>query len=212
VVVFSAKELQNLPPRDFLRAFVDEVGIKIRPGTPIPEPKDTENMPRWLRLDLPDWLCMYLDEDRRQNLRPYPIWIVVNAMVSADERVLWAENLKDFVATLTGAHDPGQAAVDLPQLRWLFLGQKLGAFPISGVPCRVEDLASDVSYDSDFAECVQLAWRSVLDKGEGELDQQLLLGIASTLRAASGAVPIRKFLAIGVRNMITRTSGGGGGV
>jgi hypothetical protein len=208
LVVFTPKDLQTLSPRDFLRSLVDGIGINIRPGDPIPPARDTENIPRWLRLDLPAWLKRYLDEDERQKLRPYPVWIVMNGMVPVGERMLWADNLKDFAATLTGARDAGQAAVDLPQLRWLFLGQKLDGLPVSGVPYEAEDLTVDQSYDADFVECIQLAWRSVLDKEEDEIDKNLLLGMAAALTAAAGTVPTRKFLANGVRNMIIRATAG----
>ena len=210
VVVFTPKDLQSLSPRDFLRALVDGIGISIRLDDPIPEPRVTENVARWLRLDLPGWLERYLDKDKRQSLRPYPVWIVMNAMVAAGERVLWADNLKDFVATLTGTHDAGQAAIEIPELRWLFLGQKLDALPVSGIPYVAEDLTTDQSYDSDFAECVQLAWRSVIDKDGEELNEASLLGMAFALREVAGTTPLRKFLANGVRNMIIRASGGRG--
>jgi len=208
VVTFTPKDLQTLGPRAFLRSLVDGIGIKIRPEDPIPEAKETENLSRGLRLDLPAWLKRYLDQDQQQKVRRYPVWLVMNAMVPGGERMLWAENLKDFVATLTGARDAGQAAVDIPQLRWLFLGQKLEGLPVTGISYASEDLSVDQAYDEDFAECVQLAWNSVLDKEGEEIPKNLLLGMAAELAAAAGTLPVRKFLANSVRRMIIRATVG----
>jgi hypothetical protein len=199
-VEFSARELQSLSPRDFLRALIDEAGI--RGTTPMPPQNPNETIQKWLRLDLPQWLCTLLEEDKRPDRRPYPIWIIINAVVGPGERLLWAENLKDFVATLAGAHDPGQPAIDLPQLRWLYLARNPETLPVSGVEHLPDDLANDQSYESDFADCFQLAWYAIIDKEAPEHDRKFLGVIAKHSMAQAGSEPVRKFLANSLRELL----------
>ena len=202
VAVFSPKDLETLPPKDFLRALVDSLGIVGLAGNPMPEPPATEGMLRWLRLDLPKWLAERLAEDERRDKTRYPAWVVINAAVPPDERLLWAENLKDFIAALVGIHDPGQAGIDLPQLRWLFLATNAATLPVSGVRQLEDDLSNYNSYDADFAECVQLAWRSVY-KDAQEQDVNLMRNIARRLVApVQPGLSVRKFLADTERDMI----------
>ena len=200
VVQFSPRELQSLSPQQFLRALIDEVGI--RGNTPMPPQNPNETIQKWLRLDLPQWLFKLFDEDKRPERRPYPVWIIINAVVGAGERLLWAENLKDFVATLSGAHDPGQIAIDLPQLRWLYLAENPETLPLSGVEHRRDDLANDQAYESDFADCFQSAWHAIIDKEAPEHDRKFLAVVARHSMAQAGTEPVRKFLANSLREML----------
>jgi Trypsin-like peptidase domain len=200
VVEFSARELQSLSPQYFLRALIDEVGI--RGNTPMPSQNPNETIQKWLRIDLPQWLSKLLDEDRRPEQRPYPIWIIINAVVTTGERLLWAENLKDFVATLSGAHDPGQIAIDLPQFRWLYLAENPETLPLSGVEHRRDDLASGQTYESDFADCFQSAWHAIIDKEAPEHDRRVLMGFAGVFLGQAGTAPRRKVLADAIRSML----------
>ena len=200
VIEFKPRDLENLSPAQFLRALIDEVGIR---GTePLPPQNPNETIQKWLRVDLPQWLSKTLEEEKRPELRHYPLWIIINAVAGSDERLLWAENLKDFVATLSGAHDPGQVAIDLPQLRWLYLGASLETLPLAGVGYLSEDLAADQDYDSDFADCVQSAWHAIIDKQAPEHDRKLLEVVANAFIGQAGAAPVRKVLANAIRSML----------
>lgn len=200
VVEFSARELQSLSPQLFLRALIDEAGI--RGNTPMPPQNPNETIQKWLRLDLPQWLFKLLDEDKRPERRPYPVWIIINAVVAPGERLLWAENLKDFVATLSGAHDPGQIVIDLPQLRWLYLAKNPETLPLIGVEHRRDDLASEQTYESDFADCFQSAWYATVDKEAPEHDPRVLMVFARAFMTQAGTAPMRKVLANAIRSMI----------
>jgi len=209
VVEFSPRDVQTLGPKDFLRFLVDGLGIVGTSATPMPEPPATESVARWLRLDLPRWLADRLADDQQRNPSRYPAWVVVNAAVPEGERVLWAEYLKDFVAALVGVADPGQKALDLPQLRWLFLGNSSDAFPVSGAARFDEDLATypESAFSGDFAHCMQVAWRST-EKRAPLLDEDFLKTMAVTLTATDPTGrPLREVLAAVVREMVLRAPG-----
>jgi len=199
-VEFLPRDLQSLSPDQFLRALIDEVGV--RGTTPMPAQNPNETIQKWLRVDLPQWLSKVLEEDKRPERRPYPLWVIINAAVAPGERILWAQNLKDFVATLAGAHDPGQVAIDLPQLRWLYLGANLETLPLSGVEYLSDDLAAGQDYDSDFADCFQSAWHAIIDKEAPEHDRKVLKVFASVFIGQAGTVPVRKVLANAIRSML----------
>jgi hypothetical protein len=115
---------------------------------------------------------------------------------------LWAENLKDFVATLAGAHDPGQVAIDLPQLRWLYLAANLETLPLSGIEHRKDDLAADEEYDEDFADCLESAWLAIIEKQAPEQDKRKIMSFARLIRENAGTEPIRRFLALNLRKIL----------
>ena len=205
VIEFMPRDLQNLSPDQFLRALIDEVGIRGNTGMPPQNPNET--IQKWLRVDLPQWLSKVLEEDRRLELRPYPLWVIINAGVGTEERLLWAENLKDFVATLAGAHDPGQVAIDLPQFRWLYLGPKRETLPLSGLEYSHDDLAVDQDYESDFADCLQSAWTAIIEKEAPERDRRKIMGFARLFLQSAGNEPVRKFLAMNLRNFLLNELG-----
>jgi len=215
VVVFKASDLQKLGPQDFLRVLVDELGLLGLSGTEMPELPSTENVPRWLRLDLPKWLRECLIKDQERSPTKYPAWVVINTVVPADQRLLWADNLKDFVAALAGAHDAGQAYVDLPQLRWLFLALTPDSLPVSGLKQLEEDLGKNNSYNADFAECFLRAYRSV--NKQASLHEPLLKKMAGlTLQLnqklpPDQKLPPRKALADAVCKLINNDPDAGGG-
>jgi hypothetical protein len=200
VIEFMPRDLQNLSPDQFLRALIDEVGI--RGTTQMQQQNPNETVQKWLRVDLPQWLSKVLEEDNRPERRAYPMWVIINTAVAPGERLLWAENLKDFVATLAGAHDPGQVAIDLPQLRWLYLGAKLETLPLSGVEYLHDDLAVDQDYDSDFADCFQSAWSAIIDKEAPEHDRKVLKVVATVFIGQAETVPVRQVLAKALRLML----------
>jgi hypothetical protein len=203
VVVVSPIELQTLDPRQFLRRLVDGLGVLGTAGKPIPELPSTENVPGWLRLDLPRWLFDRLSEDEQRDKTRYPAWVVIDTVMPPGQSLLWADYLKDFVAALVGVRDPGQAAVDIPQLRWMFLASSTNTLPIGGVVKLEDDLSNDTSYEEDFAECMKLAWFSI-DK-EAILDDELLKNTANLITTMNaGNQPLREALANGVRRLIKK--------
>jgi hypothetical protein len=210
VVVFSPKDLQTLSPKDFLRVLVNELGLVGLTGKPpIPDPQSTETIPRWLREDLPKWLLDRLTEDQALNRARYPAWIVINSVTEPEERLFWGDNLKDFVVALAGFHDPGQTAVDLPHLRWLFLGSKPETLPVRGVRPQDEDLSGHASDQQDFADCLQLAWSSV-DKTSPLIPETFLTTMAAMTIQSNAGRPSRKVLADLVRNMVLAAPDVGG--
>ena len=202
VVVFKPGDLQRLSPKDFLRVLVDELGLLN--VAQIPEPKPTEQLSRWLRMDLPVWLAERLAEDQkdpRRKLR-YPAWVVINTVTADDERLLWADQLKDFVAALAGVRDAGQSGTDIPHLRWLFLARRPDALPIPGGALQDEDLSRYESWETDFSECLAMAWLTV--EKDAELSPLLhqLLARDFFNKAQAEHVPLRQALAEGVRKLI----------
>lgn len=203
VIVLSPRDLQNLPPEQFIRVLVEELGVGVG-VTAIPEQQSNENVPRWIRNDLPRWLLDRLSDAEQRDRARFPAWVVINAVVPEDQRLLWAQNLRDLVASLVGAHDPGQAGIDLPQLRWMFLSASAEALPLSGVSKLDEDLSNYVAYEEDFAECLQTAWLAI-DKQAGALDTAIFRGMARVIKDLNPAgVPLRKALANGVCEIIRR--------
>ena len=208
VVVFSPNQLRTNEPKQFLKAVAQDLNILGLAGNEIPDVLSTENISRWLRLDLPKWLKDRLSEDEQRNRAKYPAWIVINTVVPENDRLLWADNLKDCVAALIGAYDPGQPAIDIPQLRWLFVAQSAGALPTGGVKQLEDDLNKEIAYNSEFADCFQLAYRSI-DK-QASLPEPLLMNMADfTLQTnarlpQNEQLPPRKALADYVRELIKK--------
>jgi hypothetical protein len=203
VFVVSPTVLQTLDPRRFLRHLVEELGVLGTAGKPIPELPSTENVPGWLRLELPRWLFDRLSEHEQQDRTRYPAWVVINTVMPPGQPLLWADYLKDFVAALVGVRDPGQAAVDIPQLRWMFLASSTNTLPIGGVAKLEDDLSNYTSYEEDFAECMKLAWFSI-DK-EASLEDELLRRMARAFTDKNtGNRPLREMLADWVRNLIRK--------
>jgi hypothetical protein len=192
VVEFTATALARITPADFVRTIVDEIGVVGHNAGPVPSANATENTPRWLRLDLPIWLAKALGGDPRQQAR-YPAWIVINTITEPGEKLLWADLLKDLVSALAGAHDAGQRAIDLPQLRWLFLARAVAPLPIVGVDRHEEDLTVDTTSFEDFADCMAAAWRSV--EKEVDAPRNLLIRMARAKVADSPESPPRVSLA-----------------
>jgi hypothetical protein len=157
-------------------------------------------------MDLPAWLADRFADDQKDPTRlvRYPAWVVINTVTPADERLLWADQLKDFVAALAGVRDAGQSAVDITQLRWLFLARRGDALPIPGGALHDEDLSKYESWENDFVDCLGMAWLTVEKQAAlTPLMQQTLAGDYHD-KAKEEGVPLRQGLAEGVRRLITR--------
>ena len=177
VVVFRAPDLEKLKPKPFLKVLSSELSLT---GVAVPDPPEaltTENLSRWIQRDLPKWLLERVTEDEQKNSSKYPAWIVIEALKPPGERLLWADNLEDCIAALVGAYDRGTPAVEIPQLRWLFLASPPESLPSSGVPQNEEDLSQQTDYGGDFAACFQLAYRSV--EREAEMPEDVLKNMAT---------------------------------
>jgi hypothetical protein len=224
VAIFTPKQLQELTPKVFLRALVENLGIIGTSGRPFPELPTTENVPGWLRKDLPQWLLESLSKDEELNPTKYPAWVVINTVVPKDESFLWADHLRDLIAALVGVHDSDNPGVDLPQLRWLFLAKEPDAetnpvaLPVGGVRQLAEDLGAQTAYVADHTECLQNAWRS--NNKEAALSDdvtavfktlgQMTLNMNANL-PSDRRLPPRKVLAEHVRELIkTQLLMGGG--
>ena len=208
VAIFSPTMLSTLEPQIFLRTLVQELGVSGLSGHPMPEPPSTENIPRWLRQDLPKWLSERLSADELQNRTKYPAWVVINTVVNEGQPpMLWADNLRDFVSALAGARSSDQTVIDLPQLRWLFLALPSTSLPLNDVKKLEENLENYDTYEEDFAKCLQLARHSI-DKNANEQDDDTLQGMARFInqmnQMTANPLPLRKVLANGVREIIRR--------
>lgn len=206
VIVFTPTDISRLKPEQFLDALVEELGILGVSQYPKPQLRGTENVSRWLRLDLPAWLLARITDDATTSAAKYPAWIVINA-VADGERLLWANHLKDFVAALCGVRDAGQASIDVPQLRWLFLGSTAEPLPVRGESERDEDLGRYDSFAVDFAEAMQAAWFAIDQKPAG--DPKFLKTLATSIRSGATGVPLRKALANFVREIVVNARAGG---
>ena len=74
--------------------------------------------------------------------------------------------------------------------------------PISGVEYVSDELGLDEDYNSDFADCFQLAWHAIIEKEAPEHDRKMLQAVASVFIAQAGTVPVRKVLANAIRSML----------
>jgi hypothetical protein len=196
VVEYSADNLSTNTPQKFLRKLASEIGLTGLAANPIPEPNATENLPRWLRIDLPRWVAGRLEEDAQRNPAGGLIWIVLNTAVTD---FLWDDQIKELVAALAGAHDPGQVSIDIPQLRFVFLASSPHLLPIGGVPRFDDDLTTYTTYAEEFAECVQRA-AYALDR-EAQLDGPMLAAMADSVIDGRQLMEYRKAMSNFVRKM-----------
>jgi len=213
VTEFVAADLQSLKPADFLRRLLEDLQIPIPDNDKIPEPKDTEMLARWVRLDLPPWVARRFaaDERNRKEAAHYPAWVILNtALWTPDglaQRLLWAEHLRDLIAALLGVRDPGQPVIDIPQIRWLLLAPAGDMLTLREVPKSEEKLEANFDFEGDFAQCLEWAWRALLPNDGQNTDQ--LRATASYLKDLHDnpvykTITLRKFLADGVSGIIRK--------
>jgi V8-like Glu-specific endopeptidase len=205
VAKFEWGDLQTLSPEQFVRALMDELGVLAPATQPMPTMNATENAPRFISQDLPQWVAERIAADERRDPAKYPAWVVINAIAPEGQREYWADNLKELIASLADVRDPGQPGVDVPQLRWLFLSNPAASLPVQGTRAHDEDLDRYDTYAADFAECLDIAWRSLPDKAESRQDSEMLEGVADSLvESNAGRNPLRLTLAKGVRTILNR--------
>ncbi|HXH42014.1 MAG TPA: hypothetical protein VNN08_25540, partial [Thermoanaerobaculia bacterium] len=161
IVEFSPRELARYAPPEFLRALVNGLGMTGLVSHPIPAPNPSEDFPRWLSRDLMEWLRDRLDDNAKRKQTQFPAWVVLNIATPPGERFLWADQLSELIAAVAGAQEPGQARIQIPHLRLLFLASSAEGIPIPGVNRLNEDLSNYVTARDDFIECLRRAWHSV---------------------------------------------------
>jgi len=199
VVEYSADNLMTFTPERFAQKLMSGINLTGFADDPMPQPNATENLPRFLRIDLPAWIARRLAQFAQQNAAAVPVWLVLNTAV---EDFIWAHHLSDFVASLSGVHDPGQVSIEQPHLRLLFLASTSPALlPVGGVPRFEDDLTTYTAHASDFDQCVRRAYAALdktMDLGTGtvyrDLADVMVQGVAPMAR--------RKVLSELVRNLI----------
>lgn len=202
-------ELSRLTPRKFLENVGIDFGLEGECG-PIPDERKTEDRPRWLTMDAPRWLAATLHRAARRDAARYPAWIIVNSVVPEGEPLSWADGLKELFAALLGAADAEQRRVDIPELRWLFLGASATDFPLLAVPRVEEDLSRASDMDGEFVKCLQGAYRA-LDKTADIADEAWWRAASRReLKRAPEGKPPRAALAEAVRELLAEMRSGGG--
>jgi len=209
-VEFNMAELQSMRPRQFLQALLFKLGVG-HPVEAAPLQNETEHVSTSQKMDLPKFLIERLNGDPSTafdaNTPTAPAWVIVKSMMPPPAQLLWADHLKDFLALLTGASDAGQQAVDVPQLRWLFLGYSADDLPIHARQKHDEDLSKYVDHEKDFVDCITRAWLTI-DKFEIPT-KELMTTFANYVKANPGGLPLRLALSNAVRGVIIAKGGGG---
>ncbi len=163
VAVISAPDLRKNILEGFVPRFVTELNIGSRAGQR-PEPRPTEGENRWVR-DIGNWLAEAIARDQETNRTKYPAWIVINTIVSQHESFAWGQHLEDLISTLLGRRNDERPALDVPQLRWLFLATPGTNLPLAGISRFEENLDNDITLEKDFEECYLNAYRSIDRQG-----------------------------------------------
>lgn len=199
VVEYSADNLMTFTPERFAQKLISGINLTGFADDPMPRPNATENLPRWLRLDLPSWIARRLAQFAAQNAAAVPVWLVLNTAV---EDFIWADNLSDFVAALAGVHDPGQGLIEQPHLRLLFLSSgSPSLLPIGGVPRFEDDLTRYTTHEADFEQCVRRAYYA-LDKTMNLGDSAFLRNLARVTILGRDTMTYRKTLSEFIRGLV----------
>lgn len=203
VARFTPNNMQTLPPEEFVRALMDQLGVQSDADDRMPAPPPTETRERWQAIDLPAWVLRQLERHAKLRLGVFPAWVAIDVTVPPGESILWKSGLRDLLTALVGVRDAGQV-VDIPQLRWLFLSTS--PLPLGNVPRLEEDLVNDMQYDQDFVECVRRAWVAV-DKtaslDDGFVGTVARIALANNKRRPAGErVSTRKALALHVIELL----------
>jgi hypothetical protein len=199
IIEIKADELEKLTPKQFLSVLVNALDLRV--ATPMPDPKGTEDLPRWIREDLAPWFQSTLVQEEMRARSRFPAWIAMNTLVPGGNRLLWAENLRDLVGLLVGVRDPGQPGIAIPQLRWVFLARTADALSLPGIERRYEDLTMEKDHATGFTSCLQSAWFA-LDRNAAEIPEKFLKTLAADLISLSPNLPPRMVLAARVRGMV----------
>lgn len=201
IAQFPADELQQLEPDAFVKDIAKLLALPGRLDHELPVKPGTENLSRWLRIDLPRWLAARLEEGQKDEPHRFPAWLVLHTAIP---RFRWRDGLEDVVAAIAGARDRGQPGTDMPHLRVLFLGSSVDSVPsMAGVERFDDDLTDYTTYATEFADCLSRALYSVDRESEiGEL--QHWADMAPELIEGLGEVKWRKKLSRSIRNLVLK--------
>jgi Trypsin-like peptidase domain len=199
VVEITAEYPGSTPPADFLRLIFNGLAMSVPSSMPVP--KETEDIPRWIREDLATWFQAALSTEEARARSRFPAWIVVNTITKEDAPVRWANYLPELVATLVGGGDSSQRRIDIPQLRWMFLARSPLALPLGSINKRDDDLSLGAQHDRDFSQCVQSA-REAINPAAPVADEPNLMAIARVEMKRRKDEKPRKVLANLTREMV----------
>lgn len=204
VVEFSPTELQKPILEGFIPKLISQLNIGGHTGD-MPELLKTEARNRWIG-DLAKWLLNAITKDQEVNKTKYPAWVVINTVVGKDQTFMWGAHLEDLIAALLGRRNDQNEALDVPQLRWLFLATPKTNLPLAGIKRLDENLDDDTDYDKDFEECYLNAYRSI-DR-ESPMKQGALRPVALVKleeeEEKDDPKPPRKVLALYIRKLLKR--------
>ena len=209
VAEFSAMDLQKPIIEGFLPRLISDLNIAGRAGK-MPEFVSTETVTRWVG-DVAKWLLDALAKDYELDKTKYPAWIVLNTVMPNDQPFVWPAYLEDLIAALLGRRNDQNIALDVPQLRWLFLATPRTNLPLAGIKRLEEDLDQQTDYEGEFEECYLNAYKSVDRKAS--MTEGILRPVAGIClddnRQREKALPPRKALAIYIAQLLKRTSAPG---
>ena len=119
-------------------------------------------------------------------------------------RFRWRDGLEDVVAAIAGARDRGQAGIDMPHLRVVFLGSTVDSVPsMAGVERFDDDLTEYTTYAAEFADCLSHALYSV-DRESDIGVLQHWADMADELIDGLGPMMRRKRLSRSIRNVVLK--------
>jgi len=163
VAEFSVTDLQKPITEGFLPTLVSALNIGGRAGN-MPDPFKTETETRWVG-DVTKWLLNALAKDQELDKTKYPAWIVMNTVMPDQKAFVWPAYLEDVIATLLGRRNDQNIALDVPQLRWLFLATPNTNLPLAGIKRLEENIdgtpEEPVKFEEEFEECYLNAYRSI---------------------------------------------------
>jgi hypothetical protein len=202
IVRFTPAMLQQYSIEQFVKFLANQLALPA--GDVFPSPKPTEQISRWISVDLSGWLAKKIKAAQESHPSRYPAWVVIDTVVDGALPLLWADNLTDLVSALSGPPDPGQAGEDIPQLRWLMLSSEASILPPTRAGRIVDDLTvpDNVKYDEDFANCLSLAWRSLEESAQSSHQMLKKIGLKVVRDATRDQKNLRASLAEFVRDTI----------
>ena len=181
-------------------AQVIAAALNIDNGEFPPAALPTEDMPRWWRTTLPQWLRGHLRA--AEGSVALPAWVIVDRVLDDGEDLPWGDGVPELIRAMLGPADEPSGGGGVPELRWLFVGGPDEVFPAPRER-RFEDLLPDpdsfqkgrydpttfdaVAFDAEFAECLRLAWWAA--EPNEPLGALLAVGLAKYARTRAANHP-----------------------
>ena len=200
VVTFHYKDVKTKSAEEFLPSLLKAFGIT---GVELPSVNQTENFPRRHR-ELVRWLAQKLADDEKNKRVGYPAWVVFNYLVPEGENLQWEKDLDEFIATLAGKHDLNEEAIDVPQLRLLFLTSAPASLPLTNVERYEENLGDQTDYIADYIVCLERAYHA-MDKDAQFGGTEFFETIGEEKLDARPNDPQRQVLSDFIRHLVIKT-------